>query len=221
MDKPSHIFLGIGFACLLLGLLLPWVSLASPTEKDLHLQEFGDLLNQSESLPAVLQTVLQDHGWQNPQQLHEIKQFFQRDMGLGETFTRIYKKNWLFSWDFFRLSAAEMTRFLIVVLVVLCVAIGAVLAYLVQGGNNYDAALTIITAVSFFLLLSFIFQIPLLDSLGHQGNRAYSLLDVIIDARVTFVPRLLIPIGLLSSVIAGFESLLTMSAGGLPDGELD
>ena len=92
MSKPTQIFLGVGGMLLLLGLLCPWVSLATPAEKDVNLTQLADILNHTESLPQPIQDTLQKRGWKASHTLPEIKAFFVNEPEEGRTFTQLYKE---------------------------------------------------------------------------------------------------------------------------------
>ncbi len=234
MSPQSRVLLAGGFVCLLLGLLLPWVHLVPDTAKHQHMTELGTLLKQPEALPKFAQDFLHQHGWQNYHSVPELKTFFMQNLELGDTFSQLYGRSWLFSWDFFRLDATNSTQFLIGVLLLVCVVSGVVLAYGWQhrtvkldhedefayldedefetssqfGLGGVLVGISLIAFLSFFF---FIIQLPLLDSLGHQGERALSFLCLIVEARVTIVPRLFIPVGLLLLILAGFENVNTFT----------
>jgi len=240
MNKSTYIPLGIAFVCLLFGLIFPWVRFAPPTEKMQNLADLATLLNRTESLPQVVQLFLQEHGWDAPRDVAGLQTFFIEDLALGESFTHLYEKNWLFSWDFFHLPAMGIMRFLIIALVGLCLGAGAVLAFLFQQhvsrpnpldagdlpeaeievASSLPSGITIILAVlsitAVVLLFLFVFQLPLLDTLGHAGNRALSLAGLMLGARITFVPRLLVPAGLLALILAGVEPASLLLAGRNP-----
>lgn len=235
MSPQSRILLAGGFVCLLLGLLLPWVHLAPDAVKHQHMTELGTLLKQPEALPKFAQDFLHEHGWQNYQSVPELKIFFTQNLGLGNTFSQLYSRSWLFSWDFFRLDVANGTRFLIGVLLMLCIVSGVVVVYLWQQGavslvdedefaylddDEFEASsqsglggvLAGIALVAFLSFFFFIIQLPLLDSLGHQGERALSFFALIVEARVTIVPRLFVPVGLLLFILAGIEDVVAFTA---------
>ncbi len=73
-----------------------------------------------------------------------------------------------------------------------------------------DLVIALIAIVSFVAFFAFITQMPLLDSLGRAGDRSMLLIDVVFDMRVKCAPRLLIPVGLLLLMLAGFESVITV-----------
>ena len=228
----NRILLGIACGCLLCGLLLPWVRLASSEEKAKNLAQLATLLEKAEALPSGVHVFLQEHGWQNYRQ-PDLQIFFVEDLALGEAFTYLYTHNRLFSWSFFQLPSAGLTRLLILGLWGLCLAAGTTSVFLWQqnltqstsiedehvidginsASSNIRVLATALSVTAFVLLFLFVLQLPLLDTLGHPGDRPLAFTGVILGARVTWVPRLFIPVGLLMIILAGVESALSLASG--------
>lgn len=235
MNNATRFMLGIAFICLLFGLAWPWVQFASPEQKAQNLADLATLVSRTDSLPQIVQAFLQEYGWKSYHDVSGAQSFFVQDLALGETFTHMHERDRLFSWDFFRLASAGMTRVLIIALAALCFGVGIVSASLIRqhlsrpdsaeidlyGGegkvldsslSSMTLILAVLSGTAVILLFLFVFQLPLLDTLGHRGDRALSFAGMIVGAHVTKVPRVLIPLGLLALIVAGFEAFLHVAA---------
>jgi len=202
---PLHL---LALALLAAGLLSPWVALDPLLARDKSLRDL-EALAVGDRLPTFVRDLLAERGFSPGISPDKLWSVVGRD-DHPEQFAMVAARERLYAWDFLRVptslsvKAAAAASFLALV-----VGLAALWTGRAAAGTDDDelpspssSARTWLASGCALAALLVIVTAPLLDSFGFADKWGLAWLDVLSGARVTFAPRVLVPLGLLLLAVA-------------------
>lgn len=223
----SRFLLLIGAILLTLGLLLPWVRIEPLPVRQANLEHLADLINH-DKLPSSARDLLTHYGLSPGIKGKDILHVLSGGE-FASNYEQLYMRQHVFSWDYIRFSTPPLLKITIIFLGVLCLTAWITFIFTLKVAvaepDSYENQQytsvgfvepelqerssmrwsVLLSVVSFLTLCLFVWYLPFLDSLGHHGNWSMSLLDILVGAKVTFVPCILVPIGLFLLILFGLN----------------
>lgn len=179
---------------LALGMVWPWVRADPLPVRQHNLERLAELLH-TERWPPALQQLLPKPIPSGPLTPADVWRFFQTEESKPLYDWWESRTEW-HSWDSFKSPVKWGVRVQVVGLLLSLALAGLQLAGL-QRRASADRLIGVLRAVWLAALVWLLFQLPSVDTFGHTGNWSVAAMDVLIGARVTWTPRVLLPMGLL------------------------
>lgn len=194
MRSVQRITILLAGALIALGLAWPWVRADPLSVRRHNLERLAELLR-SEHWPPPLRQLLPKPTSSEPLTPADVWRLFQTEESKPLYDWWESRTEW-HSWDSFKSPVKWGVRVQVVGLLLSLAMAGLQLAGL-QRRASADPLIKVWRAVWLAALVWLLFQLPSVDTFGHTGNWSAAALDVLIGARVTWTPRVLLPVGLL------------------------
>lgn len=228
MTRTNRNFIIVGVALLTLSFLLPWVRLDETAIREKNLRAVTRLLS-TKNIPDFLDQKLEKLGVHSDMTPDELWEAVGKGEHAGE-FTELAGRERLYVWHFVTLKTSggvklSVATIILWYLVGLFILVGQareaqlepldVVLYsdsyldpLEEEDKETGFSSSLPLLISAFILFLFFLQLPYLDSLGFSNDWRMALLDVLLGAKVSFAPRVLVPLGLFCFVLSGVDPFI-------------